>query len=198
MSNHYVKNADFFKGMVDHKKKVDEAKQNGTPLPKIPDYLATCLVLIAKNLSNKPNFYSYTFKEEMIGDAIENCILYFNNFDPSKSNNPFAYFTQIIYYAFLRRIAREKKQLYVKYKSYEKFGGLDDAERDELEENGINTAQFEMYENISEFIETYELTVKKNKDKNAKPSKKTKLELLFDEGEEVIEIDETIGIIPQL
>jgi hypothetical protein len=102
----------------------------------------------------------------MICDGIENCIMYFRNFDPSKSKNPFAYFTQIIYFAFLRRIAKEKKQLYVKYKATQQFGILDEGEMYE-DENG-NMKQFEMYDNISEFIFNFEET------KKAKKKSKTK------------------------
>jgi DNA-directed RNA polymerase specialized sigma24 family protein len=109
----------------------------------------------------------------MIADAIENCVMYADNFDPAKSSNPFAYFTQIVYYAFLRRIQREKKQLYVKYKSTEIVGVTD--EFDQLEgEDGINR-QFEMYENISEFIENFETARK------VKTKPKLNLEKLFEE-----------------
>ena len=88
--NHYVDNAEFLQKIKEYKLKCEIAKSENKPIPKIPDYLATCLMLIAKNLANKPNFYAYTFKDEMIGDAIENCIMYFHNFDPDKSSNPFA------------------------------------------------------------------------------------------------------------
>jgi len=182
--NHYVNNAEFFEAIKKYKAICATCREESKPIPKIPDYMATCLMLIAKNLANKPNFYAYTFKDEMIGDAIENCIMYFNNFDPDKSSNPFAYFTQIIYYAFLRRIQKEKKQLYVKYKSYEQFGALDAGEKNDLEENGIISAQFEMYDNISEFISNYEESERKNKQKNSS-KKKTKLELLFNEEDPV-------------
>ena len=102
----------------------------------------------------------------MISDGIENCIMYFRNFDPTKSNNPFAYFTQIIYYAFLRRIAREKKQLYVKYKATEQFGILDENEM--YEDADGNMKQFELYENISEFIHNFEENKKQKKKNKAK------------------------------
>jgi hypothetical protein len=98
----------------------------------------------------------------MIGDGIENCLMYFENFDPTKSKNPFAYFTQIIYYAFLRRIQKEKKQLYVKYKSTEQLGILDEFEM--LETEGGGHRQFELYDNIAEFIESYEVVQQKKKD----------------------------------
>jgi hypothetical protein len=118
----------------------------------------------------------------MIADGVENCIMYFDNFDPKKSKNPFAYFTQIIYFAFLRRIHKEKKQLYVKYKSTEQIGVLDEYEQFELEETGGATKQFEMYDNISEFIQNYEQS-KLNKKKKTKKS----LELLIDDEELPVE-----------
>ena len=90
----------------------------------------------------------------MISDGIENCLMYFDNFNPTKSKNPFAYFTQIIYYAFLRRIGKEKKQLYVKYKATQQMGILDEFEMMEFEDG--TSKQFELYDNISEFIQTYE------------------------------------------
>ena len=89
--------------------------------------------------------------------------MYFENFDPEKSNNAFAYFTQIIYYAFLRRIQKERKQTYVKYKSTEQFGILDESEL--MGYDDVPVKQFEMYDNISEFIETFEASKKEKKEK---------------------------------
>jgi hypothetical protein len=180
--NHYVNNADFLKALIQYKKDCRKAKRDGTTKPKIPDYVGKCLMLIAENLSHKPNFISYSFRDEMIADGVENCIMYFDNFDPKKSKNPFAYFTQIIYFAFLRRIHKEKKQLYVKYKSTEQIGVLDEYEQFELEETGGATKQFEMYDNISEFIQNYEQSklLKKKKTKKS-------LELLIDEDELPVE-----------
>ena len=109
---------------------------------------------IAEGLSHKPNFINYSYRDEMISDGIENCLMYFANFDETKSKNPFAYFTQIIYYAFLRRIQKEKKQLYVKYKATEMIGILDEFEM--LEHEDGTSSQFELYDNISEFIGNYE------------------------------------------
>jgi hypothetical protein len=100
----------------------------------------------------------------MVSDGIENCLMYFENFDPAKSSNPFAYFTQIIHYAFLRRIDKEKKQLYVKYKSTEQIGIMDEFEMLEFDDG--TSRQFELYENISEFIHNYEETRKKKKKAN--------------------------------
>lgn len=114
--NHYIDNKLFFQEMVNWKKKVNEAQEQGDPIPPVSDYIGMCFYEIAQNLAKKPNFVNYPFKEDMIGDGIENCLMYCSNFDPDKSNNPFSYFTQIIYYAFLRKIAKEKKQNYIKYK----------------------------------------------------------------------------------
>jgi len=163
---HYINNEDFLKALIDYKAKCTEAKKEKKPEPQIPNYIGECFIKIAEHLSRKPNFISYSFRDEMISDGIENCLMYFRNFDPQKSKNPFAYFTQIIYYAFLRRIAKEKKQLYVKYKATEQFGILDENEMFE-DENG-NLQQFELYDNISEFIQTYEETKKAKKKKKVK------------------------------
>jgi hypothetical protein len=151
---HYINNQDFLKALVDYKTRCQEAVEAGKPKPNIPNYIGECWMKIAEGLSHKPNFINYTYRDEMISDGIENCLMYFENFDPNKSNNPFAYFTQIIYFAFLRRIQKEKKQLYVKYKATEMYGILDEFEM--LESEDGTTKQFELYENIAEFIETYE------------------------------------------
>lgn len=160
-TKHYVNNADFLAALIEYKKACDEAKKKKKPEPSIPNYIGECFLKIADHLSRKPNFISYSFRDEMIADGIENCLMYFENFDPQKSNNAFAYFTQIIYYAFLRRIQKEKKQLYVKYKSTENFGILDETELMGFDE--INSKPFELYDNISEFIENFEETKKKKK-----------------------------------
>ena len=118
-NSHYIDNKKFFNEMVDWKKQVKEAREVGDPTPPVTEYIGHCFLEIAENLSKKPNFMNYAFKDEMIGDGIENCLMYCENFDPDKSNNPFSYFTQIIYYAFLRRIQKEKKQNYIKYKFLE-------------------------------------------------------------------------------
>jgi DNA-directed RNA polymerase specialized sigma24 family protein len=118
---------------------------------------------IAEGLSHKPNFINYPMREDMVSDGIENCLMYFHNFNPDKTSNPFAYFTQIIYYAFLRRIEKEKKHLYIKYKATEHYGILDEFEMMESEDG--STVQFEMYDNIAEFIEKYEDTKKAKKEK---------------------------------
>jgi hypothetical protein len=109
-SEHYVNNAEFFDALVEYRNLVNECRVQGVELPPVTEYIGTCIVKIANHLSTKANFVSYTYREEMVLDGIENCLTYLGNFDPQKSNNPFAYFTQICYYAFVRRIQRERKQ----------------------------------------------------------------------------------------
>lgn len=113
---HYVDNKEFLAALIEYKKDCNEAENVGDDRPKIPNYIGECLLKIATHLSYKPNFINYSYRDDMILDGVENCILYLSNFDPNKSKNPFSYFTQIIYYAFLRRIMKERKQSYVKQK----------------------------------------------------------------------------------
>ena len=117
---HYVNNKQFLEAITEWKEKVKDAESLGEERPPVTDYIGECFLKIAQHLSFRPNFINYTFKEEMIGDGIENCLQYVNNFDPEKSKNPFSYFTQIIYYAFIRRIQKEKKQTHTKHKIIEK------------------------------------------------------------------------------
>ena len=117
-SEHYVNNKEFLAAMVEYKKLVNESKwkkeDNNIKKPPVPDYIGECFLKIANHLSYRPNFINYTYRDDMISDGIENCLTYLDNFNPDKSNNPFAYFTQIIYYAFVRRIQKEKKQVIIK------------------------------------------------------------------------------------
>ena len=117
---HYVDNKMFLQAMKDWKEQCKEAEEMGEEIPRITNYIGECFLKIANGLSYKPNFINYTYRQEMISDGIENCLQYIHNFNPEKSNNPFAYFTQIIYYAFSRRIQKEKKQAHVKHRMIEK------------------------------------------------------------------------------
>lgn len=119
---HYVNNKDFLHAIIQYKNKVEKAKETGDKKPPVGEYIGGCFLKIAQHLSYKPNFVNYMFKDDMVCDGIENCIQYINNFNPEKSQNPFAYFTQIIHYAFLRRIQREKKQMEIKNKILERSG----------------------------------------------------------------------------
>ena len=113
---HYVNNKEFLAAMVEYRKSVNKSKRTKQIKPRVPDYVGECFLKIANHLSFRPNFINYTYRDDMISDGIENCLQYLDNFNPVKSNNPFAYFTQIIYYAFIRRIQKEKKQTTIKQK----------------------------------------------------------------------------------
>lgn len=135
-TENYVNNKEFLESITVYRNKVEESflKLYGRKItqpdrsttwegkPRIPNYLGDCFLKIATHLSYKPNFVNYMFRDEMISDGIENCLQYIHNFNPEKSSNPFAYFTQVIYFAFLRRIAKEKKQLEIKTKILERTG----------------------------------------------------------------------------
>ena len=113
---YYVDNKKFLEAMIEHRDKIEKAEKRGRKKPEVTNYIGECFLKIANHLSYRPNFINYTFRDDMISDGIENCLQYMNNFNPEKSKNPFAYFTQIIYYAFIRRIQKEKKQMQIKSK----------------------------------------------------------------------------------
>ena len=115
-TEYYVNNKEFLAAITEYRDKVIKAKEQDKPRPRVTNYIGECFLKIANHLSYRPNFINYTFRDDMISDGIENCLQYLDNFNPEKSNNPFAYFTQIIYYAFVRRIQKEKKQVVIKQK----------------------------------------------------------------------------------
>ncbi len=123
-SVHYVNNKEFTAAIIVHNEACKEAVANDEKKPRITEYIGGCIYKIATRLSTKPNFINYTYRDEMICDGIENCLQYINNFNPEKSQNAFAYVTQIIYFAFLRRIHKEKKQAAIKQRSIEQAGYL--------------------------------------------------------------------------
>lgn len=126
-SIHYVNNSDFSIAVVEYVKKVNEARENDKKIPTVPDYIAQCFLRIAEGLSHKANFIRYTYREEMVMDAVENCLKAIGNYNLEAATrtgkpNAFAYFTQITWYAFLRRITKEKKQQEIKMKYLTKSG----------------------------------------------------------------------------
>ena len=137
-SEHYVNNKEFLAALIKHRENIEIAEIQGKEKPRIPRYIGECFLKIATHLSFKPNFVNYMFKEDMVSDGIENCVQYIHNFNPEKSQNPFAYFTQIIHYAFLRRIQKEKKQLEIKNKILEKTGYEQVFERDTLDDGNYS------------------------------------------------------------
>lgn len=174
---HYVDNKQFLALMIDFIKMrkpavqmMKEGKILQKDLPPIPNEIGTMIYQIAHKLSNSPKFANYVFKDEMISDGIENCLQYIDNFNPEKSNNPFAYFTQIIYWAFVRRIKKEKQYLYVKYKSIE--NGLHDYEGldGELSGTGQYGSQYADL-NMREYIEQFEQKQFAKKEKTTRTKK---------------------------
>ena len=164
---HYVNNPDFLEAMIKFRSSVIEANESGKERPRVPHYIGECLMKIAVNLSHKPNFSGYTYKEDMISDGIENCLQYIDNFNPEKSQNPFAYFTQIIYYAFLRRLAKEKKVLYTKLKYTEESYALNmnksTQEGDTSDYSPPGKVGEWSNEYVDNFIEQFEETKRKKK-----------------------------------
>ena len=175
---HYVDNQKFLEEMIVYKGKCKDAKSRGELEPQISEYVGECFMKIAQRLSFRPNFINYAFREDMISDGIENCVQYIRNFDPEKSKNPFAYFTQIIYFAFIRRIQKEKKQLYIKYKTMDTFGSLTDnvevSEHDK-EHYDYNTLSVDQKANMYDFISKFEENKKSKSTKKEPP--KSKLEM---------------------
>lgn len=194
-SKHYIDNKQFLAALIEFKKEVNEAKNNEEQRPQVPDYIGDCFIKIANHLAYKSNFINYSFREDMILDAIENCLIYMDNFDPKKSSNPFAYFTQITYYAFLRRIQKEKKHLQTKYRYIESLdieGIIRQAHDEGSYDNGFirylkqqaDTAQQELHD------------TKKDKKMTRKPKYLQKLDddVLVDESQhlDVLKLDATV------
>jgi hypothetical protein len=175
----YVNNKDFYDAIVEYRKKIAEAEAENKVPPRMPEFIGECIYKIATRLAMKPCFTGYSYKEEMISDAIENCILYFKYFDPGKTQNPFAYFTQVIYFSFLRRLEKEKKNRYITYKYFQEtmtlaYGSnlLVDSEDNPL----ISSA---MYDNITTFMNSFEQAESKKKEK--RKQKQTGITKFFSE-----------------
>jgi DNA-directed RNA polymerase specialized sigma subunit len=147
-SEHYVNNKEFLEAIIQYKREITKALEEDRQKPVIPRYIGECFLKIATHLSYKPNFVNYIFKDDMISDGIENCVQYINNFNPEKSQNPFAYFTQIIHFAFLRRIQKEKKQLEIKNKILERTGYSEVF----TDDNTIDGANYSDYNSIKDSV----------------------------------------------
>ena len=160
---HYVNNKEFLAAMVEYRKSVNRAKRKKQPKPPVTDYIGSCFLKIANHLSYRPNFINYTYRDDMISDGIENCLQYLDNFNPDKSNNPFAYFTQIIYYAFIRRIQKEKKQTTIKQKM------IADSNYDDMSLQPGEDREFK-----NQFSEFLRQNLPKEEDSNLAPKKKKK------------------------
>lgn len=188
---HYVNNPEFLKEMKVHIAAVKKAKKGNKAMPQVSEYIGECIVSIANKLANKPNFVNYPFREEMISDGIENSLQYLNNFNPLKSSNPFAYFTQIIYFAFVRRIQKEKKHLATKYRMIEESLLDLSGDSEGIASNGKYGSDY-ADANMHEFLQNFEKTQqeKKQKIKDSKKSAKAPKKGGFDKIIETIEVEE--------
>ena len=166
----YINNKTLYSAMIQYKNSVDDAKKDGVQKPKVTNYIGESILLICNNLAKKPNFSGYTYKQDMISDGIMDCFAAVDNFNPDKTNNPFAYFTQIAWNAFLRRIQKEKKQTYIKHKNSENSVLMD-----EMWEN--SNAQLKTNEYSDEIVRNYENKLTKIK----KPSKVSGIEVFSEE-----------------
>lgn len=167
---YYVDNKKFLQAMIEYRDSVKKSQSENLTRPIVPFYIAECIMKIATHLSYKPNFINYSFRDEMVSDGIENCLQYIDNFNPDRSDNPFSYFTQIIYFAFLRRIQKEKKYLYTKYKASENiniFGETTEKQNHDMNENYNDDIKFGEWteEYMTDFIENFEETKRKKKRK---------------------------------
>lgn len=166
--SHYVDNKKFYQVFVEFHEKRDKALAEGKPSPKLPDFIGECFLKIADRFSHHANFINYPYREEMISDAIENCVLYAHDFDPKRGKNPFAYFSQITWNAYIRRINKENRNKYLTYKSHQNqlissgvlYSGSSGSEE------GLVTK--DLYENINSFIEDYERKAKEKRSEKKK------------------------------
>ena len=160
-TKNYINNKTLYASMIQHRNLLENAVKNNTPKPQLSNYIGQSILLICNNLAKKPNFSGYTYKQEMISDGIIDCIAAADNFNPEKTNNPFAYFTQIAWNAFIRRIHKEKKQTYIKHKNFENSFLMNDLWSDS-ENMHLKTNEFS-----DEIIRSYESKLTKPK-KNSK------------------------------
>lgn len=176
MATHYVNNAEMLESIKSYKAKLKDARDNSTEEPRIPEYLGECVLKIATRLSQKSNFINYSYRDDMILDGIENCIQCMNSFDPDKSSNPFSYFTQVIYFAFLRRIAKEKKQSYIKGKLVQEMA----FDTFDLQGHDDDADFKNAYASFMQMHSTFDDSFIKNKEKKKKPKEDQSLENFFD------------------
>lgn len=154
---HYVNNAEFSQAVVDYVSDVNKAKENGDPIPEVPHYIASCFLKIAEGLSHKANFVRYTYREEMMMDAVEDCLRRIRNYDITKKTrtgkpNAFGYFTQISWYAFLRRIGKEKREQEFRMK-YIAQSGIEQLLEEEIESNPAARATQAYVEELRERLD---------------------------------------------
>jgi hypothetical protein len=185
----YIDNAKFYAEICKYKISCLEAKKEGKESPRITPYLGECLYNIAHRLSRLPKFVNYQFKEDMIADGLEKCVTYFDRFDHEKYSNPFAYFTQIVYFAFLARINFEKKQLYIKQKTLENlyFGGMLAEQNKNDTDKNINVDLDNDY--MNNLVSSYEKKQAEKKEKNKNKKTKVGIENFYETEEDALSGD---------
>lgn len=175
MATHYVNNAEMLAAIKQFKADIEEARAEGKEDPRIPEYLGECILKIATRLSHKANFINYSYRDDMILDGIENCMQCINSFDPSKSSNPFSYFTQVIYFAFLRRITKEKKQSYIRGKLIQEMAFESFEIQDHDDDSDFKNAYMAFVQSHQNFDDSFIKKKEKKKQEN-----KQSLETFFD------------------
>ena len=181
----YINNAEFLEAVKDYKKLCLEAEDSGDDAPRIPNYIGECIFKISTRLASRPNFSGYTYKDDMISDGLENAIQALGNFDPEKSSNPFAYFTQIIWYAFLRRIDKEKKQLYIKHKVVEN-SVIHGTAVEKTQCDSGDAAFIDLNnEYMNNFVQNFEDTMERKKIAKKEKEDAKGLELFYDKPSEI-------------
>ncbi len=174
MKHQYIDNQKFLESLTEYKRLVAEYKAADRPLPRIPEFLGKCFYDICENMSRRSEFINYSYRDEMISDAHENCVQYWYTFDGSKSNNPFGYFSRLIWRAFVRRIHKEKKQQYVRYKMAFNSGILDNTNNLTDSDGNAITEVDSLADNMHDFVQQYEQKIQDKKDlKKVKAAKKT-------------------------
>lgn len=191
-TRNYVNNPEFLECIVKYKNDIKEAEECGDDKPPIPNYIGECIYKIATRLASKPNFSGYSYKDDMISDGLENAIQALGNFDPEKSSNPFAYFTQIIWYAFLRRIDKEKKQLYIKHKVVENSVVLGTAITKDDSGDAGDAAYIDLNnEYMSDFVTSYEKRMQDKKEQQKIQKEKKGLEKFVEDEDDEDDNEDT-------
>ena len=155
--SHYVDNREFLKAIILYRRACAQAKRAGRREPRVPEYIGECFLKIGTHLSFKPNFANYTYREDMVSDGVENCLVYMHNFNPRKSKNPFGYFTSVLYYAFVRRIQRERRHTYLRYKLIEEAVIAGDTRTSQSPEGTYHVDNDMLsFDNVQEFIRRFD------------------------------------------
>lgn len=185
ITKNYINNKDFYDAIVLHRNSCQEAIEQGKETPRIPDYIGVCIMTIANRLSLKPCFRNYSFRDEMISDAIENAFAYYHDFNPfyglerGIKPNPFAYFTQVVYFAFLRRLYKEEKNRYIIYKNFHDVIGPGSDTSGLVDSDNKSLMPAQMYDNIGIFMEKFERK-EALKNQKRKPTKLSGLDNFYE------------------